>query len=43
MNGLAFVFFGLLEWVENVTWFLVFSYLIRMLEGKKKKLRGSTN
>jgi len=33
VNGLAFVFFGLLEWVENVTWFLVLSYLIRMLEG----------
>lgn len=33
IDGGTFILFGLLQWVDDVTMFLVFSYLIRFLEG----------
>ena len=33
VDGLSFVVFGLLHWVEDITTFLVLSYLIRIVEG----------
>ena len=33
VDGASFIFFGLLQWVDNTTMFLVLSYVIRFLEG----------
>ena len=33
VDGSSFIFFGLLQWVDNTTSFLVLSYIIRFLEG----------
>ena len=33
VDGSSFIFFGLLQWVDNTTTFLVLSYVIRFLEG----------
>ena len=33
INGGTFVLFGMLQWVSNTTMFLLFSYIIRFLEG----------
>lgn len=32
IDGGTFILFGLLQWVNDTTMFLVFSYLIRILE-----------
>ena len=32
IDGGTFILFGLLQWVEDTTAFLIFSYLIRFLE-----------
>merc|ERR1719481_397563 len=33
IDGGTFILFGMLQWVEDTTTFLIFSYLIRFLEG----------
>ena len=33
LDGLTFILFGLLHWVDNIPTFLILSYTIRFLEG----------
>ena len=39
VDGSSFIFFGLLQWVDNTTSFLVLSYIIRFLEGQSLKCK----
>ena len=39
VDGASFIFFGLLQWVDNTTMFLVLSYVIRFLEGRSLKCK----
>ncbi len=34
IDGGTFILFGLLQWVDDITTFLVFSYIIRFIEVK---------
>ncbi len=36
IDGGTFILFGLLQWVDDITTFLVFSYIIRFIEVNKR-------
>ena len=41
VDGSSFIFFGLLQWVDSTTSFLVLSYVIRFLEGQSLKCKNA--
>ena len=43
LDGLSFIVFGLLHWVEDTSTFLVLSYLIRIIEGVGAAATWNTN